>query len=440
MRARGAKFTDIVVLVVAANDGVMPQTVEAIKHAKAAKVPIILAINKIDVEGANSEKVQQELLQHDVIVEKMGGDIPAVEISALKKQNLEELIETIELQADILELKTSYSQRAEGVVIESKREQGRGVVASILLQSGTLTKGEIVVAGSEWGRIRAIISDKGEILNSIDPSTPAEILGLNDIPLAGDELIALENETRAKEISEYRKSIVLRKKNAVSSRATSIESVMNKIETGEKKHLPIVLKTDAVGSQEAISASIEQIGNDEVSVQILLSGVGGITESDITLAVANEAVVFGFNVRADAPARKLAKQQRVEIRYFSIIYEIFEEIRSLLSGLLDPIIKETILGYAEVKNIFKITKVGKVAGCEVTEGLIRKGEKVRIIRDGVVVHNSDLSTLKRHTEEVSEVKEGMECGVSLASFHDISKKDVIECYHVDKTERIFEQS
>ncbi len=440
MRSRGARFTDIVILVVAANDGVMPQTIEAIQHAKAAGVPIILAINKIDLEGADSSKVQQELLQHNIVVEKMGGDVPVVEVSALKKINLKDLIENIELQAEVLELKASHTQRAEGVILESKREQGRGVVATVLLQRGILKSGNIVVAGTEWGRIRAILDNKGKPMKEIMPSFPAEILGLNDTPLAGDEIVVVDNEARAKEVSEYRKAVALKKKTSISSRAASADSILKSIKGSGKKFLPIILKSDAIGSQEAISSSLEDIGNDEVSVQILLSGVGGITESDITLASANEALIVGFNVRADPTARKLAKQQGVDIRYYSIIYEIFDEVKSLLSGLLSPIVKENFLGYAEIKQIFKVSKVGKVGGCQVTEGVVKRGASVRLLRDNVVVHAGELSTLKRHSDEVSEVKEGLECGISFVGYNDIVKNDVIECYEIETTERSLDDS
>ncbi len=437
MRARGAKLTDIVILVVAANDGVMPQTIEAIQHSKAADVPIIVAVNKIDVPGADKDKVINELLKHDIVVEKLGGDVPIVEVSALKKQNLDSLIENIILLSEILEIKASLTQRSEGTVIESKREQGRGVVASIVQQRGILKKGDIVVAGSQWGKIRAIIDDKGNNLNSLNPSTPAEILGLNDVPLAGDEVISVDSESRAREVSEYRKSIILKAKTSL-SRANSMENILKSIKSGEKKLLNLVLKTDTLGSKEAIVNTLEKIGNEEVNVQILLSGVGGINETDIALASSNEALIIGFNVRADIQAKKEAKQQGIEIKYYSIIYEIFDEIRELLSGLLTPTEKEKLLGYAKIKQVFKVSKIGKIAGCIVTEGTFKRNTKLRILRDNVVIHSGDLDNLKRHNDEAKEVKEGLECGISIQNYSDILVDDVIECYEIEKTPRKLE--
>ena len=343
MRARGAKLTDIVILVVAADDGVMPQTEEAIKHAKAANVPIIVAINKIDSNGADSNKVKNELLKYDILVESLGGDIPAVELSALKKTNLDSLLENIILLSEIIETKASYTQRGEGTIIEAKREQGRGVVASIVQQRGTLKKGDIVVAGSQWGKIRAIVNDKGEILNKLSPSEPAEILGLNDVPQAGDDIIVVENESRAREVSEYRQGLKQKEKTTILSRANSMENILNNIKSGEKKILNLIIKADALGSKEAIVNSLESIGNEEVDVQILLSGVGGITETDVGLAASNDAFIIGFNVRSDLQAKKMAKQHNINVKYYSIIYEIFDEVRGLLSGMLPPIEKEKFL-------------------------------------------------------------------------------------------------
>ena len=353
MRARGAKLTDIVVLVVAADDGVMPQTEEAIKHAKAAKVPIIVAINKIDSNGADANKVKNELLKYDVLLESLGGDVPSVEVSALKKTNLETLIENIIVLSEIIETKASLSQRGEGTIIEAKREQGRGVVASVVQQRGILKRGDIVVAGSQWGKIRAIINDKGENVDALNPSEPSEILGLNDVPQAGDDIIVVENESRAREVSEYRKALIQKEKTTILSRANSMENILKNIKTGEKKLLNIIIKADALGSKEAIVNSLETIGNEEVDVQILLAGVGGITETDVVLAASNEAFIIGFNVRSDLQAKKVAKQHNINIKYYSIIYEIFDEIRSLLSGMLPPTEKEKFLGTAEVKKVLK---------------------------------------------------------------------------------------
>ena len=434
MRARGAKLTDIVILVVAADDGVMPQTIEAIQHSKAAKVPIIVAVNKIDAPGSDKDKVINELLKYDIVVEKLGGDVPLVEVSALKKLNLENLIENILILAEVLEIKASITQRSEGTVIESKREQGRGVVASIVQQRGILNKGDIVVAGSQWGKIRAIIDDKGKNLKQLNPSAPAEILGLNDVPVAGDEIIVVENESRAREVSEYRKSVILKERTNL-SRANSMENILKSIKSGEKKLLNLVLKADTLGSKEAIVTSLEKIGNDEVNTHILLAGVGGINETDVALASSNEALIIGFNVRADINAKRVAKQSGIDIKYYSIIYEIFDEIRNLLSGLLNPIEKEIFLGYAKIKQVFKISKIGKIAGCIVTEGTIKRNTKLRVLRDNVVIHSGDLDNLKRHSDEAKEVKEGLECGLSIQNFNDIQVEDVIECYEIEKTPR-----
>ena len=434
MRARGAKLTDIIILVVAADDGVMPQTIEAIQHSKAAKVPIIVAVNKIDTPGADKDKVINELLKYDIIVEKLGGDVPIVEVSALKKLNLENLIENILILAEVLEIKASITQRSEGTIIESKREQGRGVVASIVQQRGILNKGDIVVAGSQWGKIRAIIDDKGKNLKQLNPSSPAEILGLNDVPLAGDEIIVVESESRAREVSEYRKSVILKERTSL-SRTNSMENILESIKSGEKKLLNIVLKADTLGSKEAIVTSIEKMGDDEVNTHILLAGIGGINETDVALASSNEALIIGFNVRADINAKRLAKQSNINIKYYSIIYEIFGEIRDLLSGLLSPIEKEHFLGYAKIKQVFKVSKIGKIAGCIVTEGAIKRNTKLRILRDNVVIHSGDLDNLKRHSDEAKEVKEGLECGISIQNFNDIQVEDVIECYEIEKTPR-----
>ena len=439
MRARGAKLTDIVVLVVAADDGVMPQTEEAIKHAKAANVPIIVAINKIDSNGSDPNKVKNELLKYDVLVESLGGDIPVVEVSALKKTNLEILLENIILLSEIIETKASYTQRGEGTIIEAKREQGRGVVASIVQQRGTLRKSDIVVAGSQWGKIRAIINDKGNTLNELCPSEPAEILGLNDVPQAGDDIIVVENESRAREVSEYRQGLKHKEKTTILSRANSMENILKNIKSGEKKLLNLIVKADALGSKEAIVNSLENIGNEEVDVQILLSGVGGITETDVGLAASNEAFIIGFNVRSDLQAKKLAKQHNINVKYYSIIYEIFDEVRGLLSGMLPPMEKEKFLGLAEIKKVFKISKLGKVAGCFVTEGTIKRNSKIRVLRDSVVIHSGDLETLKRHSDEAKDVAQGNECGISIKDFNDIQVNDVIESYEIESTPRKLEE-
>ena len=438
MRARGAKLTDIVVLVVAADDGVMPQTEEAIKHAKAAKVPLIVAVNKIDSSGADSNKVKNELLKYDVLVESLGGDIPCIEVSALKKTNLEALLENIILLSEITEIKASLSQRGEGTIIEAKREQGRGVVASVVQQRGILKKGDIVVAGSQWGKIRAIINDKGEALNSLKPSEPAELLGLNDVPQAGDDIIVVEGESRAREVSEYRKSVIQKEKSKLLTRTNSMENILKNIKDGEKKILNVIVKADALGSKEAIVNSLENIGNEEVKVQIMLSGVGGITETDVALAASNDAFIIGFNVRSDLQAKKIAKQHNINIKYYSIIYEIFDEVRGLLSGMLPPTEKEKFLGTVEIKKIFKISKLGKVAGCFVKEGVIKRSSKIRLLRDSIVIHSGDLDTLKRHSDEAKEVSEGMECGIALKDYKDLQVNDIIECYEIESTPRKLE--
>ena len=434
MRARGANITDIVVLVVAADDSVMPQTIEAVQHALEAKAPIVLAINKIDTPGANPLKVKQDLLQHNVITEDVGGEVVAVEVSALKKTNIDELLAVINLQAELLDLKAEKKGNASGVVVESRVDAGRGVVATLLVSSGSLKVGDIVVAGANWGRVKALLNDKGNRKNIAEPSEPVEILGLNSVPQAGDQFAVVNSESRAREVSEYRKSIA-QKNNPLTARAavTNVDQMLTQIKQGQRKALPIILKTDVNGSMEAISAALRDLQNEEVASQIILSGVGALNESDIMLAVSSGAIVIGFNVRADAPAKRIAKQNNIEIKYYSIIYEILDDIKNLLSGLMAPIETEVFLGYAKIKKVFKITKVGKIAGCEITEGIVKKNIKVRLLRDNVVIHEGDLATLKHHQKEVDEVKEGTECGMSLVNYEDIKEGDLIECFEI-KTE------
>ncbi len=436
MRQRGAKATDLVVLVVASDDGVMPQTVEAIKHAQAAEVPMIVAINKMDKPDANPDRVRNELLQHNVVVEEVGGDVLAVPISATEKQNLDKLEEAILLQAELLELKANPDRAAEGVVIEAKLERGRGVVATVLVQRGTLKIGDILVAGSEWGRVRALINDHGENVKAAGPAVPVEVLGLGEPPLAGDEVVVVEDEARAREVTEYRKK-VLRDQSAVAANRGTVEQMLTQIAAGEVRELPLVVKADVHGSLEAIVGNIESLTKDEaeIAARLLLTGVGGISESDVTLAAASNAVIVGFNVRADAPARAMAKRDGVEIRYYSVIYELLEDLRGMLSGLLAPIEREKILGYSRIKEVFNITKVGKIAGCEVNEGLVRRGARVRILRDNVVIHDGVLSSLKRHKDEVREVKEGLECGMAFENYQDIKVDDQIEAYEIEKVAR-----
>ena len=434
MRARGANITDIVVLVVAADDSVMPQTIEAVQHALASKAPIVLAINKIDAPGANPLKVKQDLLQHNVITEDVGGEVVAVEVSALHKTNIDELLTVINLQAELLDLKAVKEGNASGVVVESRVDVGRGVVATLLVSSGSLKVGDIVVAGANYGRVKALLDDKGNNKKIAEPSEPVEILGLNSVPQAGDQFAVVNSESRAREVSEYRQNLA-QKNNPLTARATvtNVDQMLTQIKQGQRKALPIILKTDVNGSMEAISVALRDLQNDEVASQIILSGVGALNESDIMLAVSSGAIVIGFNVRADVPAKKIAKQNNIEIKYYSIIYEILDDIRNLLSGLMAPIESEVFLGYAKIKKVFKITKVGKIAGCEITEGVVKRNIKVRLLRDNVVIHEGDLATLKHHQKEVDEVKEGTECGMSLANYEDIKEGDLIECFEI-KTE------
>ena len=434
MRARGANATDIVILVVAADDGIMPQTVEAIAHARAAGVPIIVAINKIDRSNADITRVRNELLQHELVVEELGGDILAVEVSATEKINLDKLQEAIVLQAEVLELKANPDRSAEGVVIEANMETGRGAVATMLVQRGTLKVGDIVVAGSEWGRVRALSNERGEAAQTAGPSEPIEVSGLSGAPQAGEEFAVVETEARAREITEFR---IRRNRDlrTTASPRTSLEQLFEKIGAGEVQTLPLVLKADTNGSVEAIAASLEKIGTDEVKVEILHAGVGGINESDISLAHASNAMVVGFNVRANAQARDLAKREGTDIRYYSIIYNLTDDVTEMLSGMLAPESRETLHGNAEILEVFSISKFGKVAGCKVTDGLVRRGAQVRLLRDNVVIHEGKLSTLKRFSDEVREVRDGMECGMSFENYQDLKKGDVIECFDVEEIAR-----
>ncbi len=405
MRARGAQVTDIVVLVVAADDGIKEQTIEAIRHAKAAKVPIIVAINKIDKPGAKPDRVRQELLQHEIVVEEMGGEVLDVEVSATKKTNLDKLEEAILLQAEILDLKANPDRPAEGSVIEAKLERGRGPVATVLIKRGTLKVGDIFVSGSEWGRVRALIDDRGENVQSAGPSMPVEVLGLNGTPLAGDDFVVAENEGKARDIADYRQR--LRREQAATAGARgTLEQMFSQIAAGAAKELPVVVKSDVQGSLEAIVASLEGSRPPRSRCAILHAAVGGINESDVILAKASNAVIIGFNVRANPQARDLARRDGVEIRYYSIIYDVIDDMKAALTGLLSPTKRERFLGNAEIREVFNITKVGKVAGCMVTEGMVRRGAKVRLLRDNVVIHEGSLKTLKRFKDEVREVREG----------------------------------
>jgi translation initiation factor IF-2 len=431
MRARGANITDIVVLVVAADDGIMEQTVEAIQHAKAAGVPIIVAINKIDKADAKPERVRQELLQHGIVAESMGGEVQTIEVSAKERTNLDKLAEGIMLQAEILELKANPERPGTGAVIEARLERGRGAVATVLIQRGTLKVGDIFVAGSEWGRVRALINDRGESIESAGPSTPVEVLGLQGTPLPGEQFTVVENENKARQVSEFRRQKQREAQAKLTSRGT-LEQMFSKIAAGESKELPIVVKSDVQGSLEAIVGSLSKLKNDEVSVRVLHQAVGGINESDVTLARASSAMIIGFNVRANPQARDMARRDGVDIRYYSIIYNVIDDITAALKGMLAPVLREKFIGYAEIREVFNIVKVGKVAGCMVTEGVVRRGAKVRLLRDNVVVHEGALKTLKRFKDEVREVKDGYECGMAFENYDNIEKGDMIECFEMEQ--------
>ena len=435
MRSRGAHVTDIVVLVVAADDAVMPQTIEAINHAKAAEVPMIVAINKCDLPAADPDQVRADLLRHEVIVEAMSGDVQDVEVSAVTGDGLDELLEAIALQAEILELKANPDRAAEGAVIEAQLDVGRGPVATVLVQRGTLRQGDIFVVGEQYGKVRALINDRGERVKEAGPSVPVEVLGLNGTPEAGDVLNVVKSEGQAREIAEYREKAA-KEKRAAAGAGTSLEQLLAKAKEDENvKELPILMKADVQGSAEAIVQAMEKIGNDEVRVRVLHSGVGAITESDVGLAEASGAPVLGFNVRANAPARNSANQKGVEIRYYSVIYDLVDDVKAAASGLLGAEIREKFIGYAEIREVFKVTGVGKVAGCLVTEGIARRSAGVRLLRDDVVIHEGTLKTLKRFKDEVSEVQSGQECGMAFENYEDIRPGDVIEIFEREEIER-----
>jgi translation initiation factor IF-2 len=434
MRARGAKATDIVVLVVAADDGVMPQTVEAINHARAANVPIIVAINKIDKSTANAARVRNELLRYEIVVESMGGDTLEVEVSALKGTNLDKLLDVILLQSEVLDLKANPDREAGGLVVEAQLDKGRGPVATVLVQRGTLKLGDIFVAGSAWGRVRALVNDKGVQVKEAGPSTPVEVLGLNSAPEAGDQFDVVMSEARAREVTDYRERKRRETRGAAAARS-SLESMMSAMKDGNVKEFPILVKADVQGSAEAIVQALEKIGNAEIRSRVIHYAVGGINESDIGLATASGAVVLGFNVRASGQARAAAERAGIEIRYYNIIYDLVDDIKAAMSGKLAPELRETFLGNAKILEVFNITKVGKVAGCQVTEGNVQRGAKVRLIRDNVVIHEGTLSTLKRFKDEVKEVPVGQECGMAFENYQDMRAGDVIECFRVEKVQR-----
>lgn len=431
MRARGAKVTDIVVLVVAADDGIMPQTIEAIRHARAAEVPIVVAINKMDKPDANPGRVRTELLQHEVVVEDMGGDVQTVEVSAKQRLNLEKLEEAILLQAEMLDLKANPDRMAEGTIVEAKMERGRGTVATVLIRRGTLRVGDVFVAGKESGRIRAMIDDKGNRIDEAGPAVPVEILGLDGVPAAGDDFVVTGDEAKARDIAAYRQRKE-REAQAVKSARGTMEQMFARIQSGEAKELPVVIKGDVQGSVEALIGTLEKLGTEAVKVKVLHAAVGAVNESDITLARASDALVVGFNVRANPQARELARRDAVDIRYYSIIYDVAEDVRQALTGMLSPTYREKFIGYASIREVFNITKVGKVAGCMVTEGIIKRGCKVRLLRDNVVIHEGDLSQLKRFKDDVREVRSGFDCGMSLANYENILVGDVIECFEIEE--------
>jgi translation initiation factor IF-2 len=434
MRSRGADITDIVILVVAADDSVMAQTIEAINHAKAAGCPVIVAVNKCDKPGADPQRVRNDLLQHEIITEGFGGDVLCVDVSALTGQGLDKLEEAILLQSELLELTANPDRPADGVVVEAKVERGRGSVATLLVQRGTLKQGDILVIGAESGRVRALLDDRGQKLQTASPGQPVEILGLNGTPMAGDNCVVVESEARAREIAEYR-TRQIRDREAARGARGSVEQMLSAIAAGEAEELPIVIKTDVHGSLEAIRVALEKLGTDQVKVRILSAGVGAISESDISLAVASNALAIGFNVRAIPQARDLAKRDGVEIRYHSIIYELIDEVKSAMSGLLSPDTQEDFIGYAEIRQVFGVSKIGKVAGCMVTEGIIKRGCSVRLLRDNVVIHEGALKTLRRFKDEVKEVREGYECGMGFENYSDIQEGDMIECFEIREVAR-----
>ncbi len=432
MRSRGASVTDIVVLVVAADDGVMPQTIEAIKHAKAANAPIIVAINKMDKADANPNRVRQELLKYEIVVEEMGGETQDVEVSATKRTGIDKLEEAILLQAELLDLKANPERTAEGSVIESRLDRGRGPVATLLVQKGTLFQGDIVVAGAEWGRVRAMLDDKGKAMKYAPPSTPVEILGLAGIPAAGEPFVVVDNESRAREICELRQRRLRDKAAGVMTAARgTLDEMLARIQAGAQKEVAIVIKADMQGSAEAITATVTKLAHEEVRVRVLIAGVGQITESDIQLARASSAVIVAFNVRATSQAREMAQRDGVNISYYSIIYDVADDIEKLVKGKVAPKARERFLGYAEIRKVFDITKTGKVAGCMITEGLVKRGSGVRLLREGVVIHNGELTQLKRFKDDVREVARGYECGLSFANYNDLREGDVVECFDIE---------
>jgi translation initiation factor IF-2 len=438
MRSRGAEATDIVILVVAADDSVMPQTIEAINHAKAAGTPIIVAVNKCDKEDSDPNRVLTDLLQHEIIVEAMSGETQSVNVSALKRMGLDELTEAITLQSELLDLKANPERDAEGVVIESQVDKGRGPVATVLVRRGTLKRGDIVVAGSQWGKVRALTNERGQQLNEAGPSVPAEILGLDGAPEPGEVFAVVESEARAREIAEYRQRKQRDASGVVSGPGASLEQMMARLKQDQVQEMPILVKSDVQGSAEAIKQSLEKIGNDEVRARVIHSAPGGVNESDVLLARSSGAPIFAFNVRANKQARELAEAEGVEIRYYSVIYDVIDDVRGTMEGMLAPEKREDFIGYAEILEVFNITKVGKVGGCRVTEGVVKRGCGVRLLRDDTVIHEGELKTLKRFKDEVPEVRAGTECGMAFENYDDIQKGDLIECFDVVEVARKLE--
>ena len=434
MRARGAQATDIVILVVAADDGVMPQTKEAIKHAKAAGVPIVVAINKIDKPGANPERVKQELVVEDVVPEEFGGPSPFVAVSAKTGQGIDELLEQVLLQAEVLELKAPVDAMAKGLVIEARLDKGRGPVATVLIQSGTLKTGDVVLAGQTYGRVRAMLDENGKRIKDAGPSIPVEIQGLTEVPQAGDEFMVMSDERRAREIATYRAG-KFRNTKLARQQASKLDNVFSEMAGGEVKTLPIIVKADVQGSQEALGASLLKLSTDEVKVQLVYAAVGGISESDVNLAIASKALIIGFNTRADAGARKLAESNGVEIRYYSIIYDAVDELKVAMSGMLAPDRREEVIGTAEIRTVFVASKIGTVAGCMVTSGSVNRSAHFRLLRDNVVIYTGELDSLKRMKDDVREVKEGFECGIKLKNYNDISVGDQLEFFEIKEIAR-----
>ena len=429
MRARGAQVTDVAIIVVAADDGVMPQTIEAIQHAKAAGVAMVVAINKIDKESANPDRVMQELVQHEVVPEEWGGDVPFVRGSAKTGEGVDELLETILLVSEILELKAPYKGPAKGVVLESRLEKGRGPVATVLVQAGTLKKGDMALCGTEYGRVRAMINDRGQQVKEVTPSMPVEILGLSGVPTAGDEMLVVPNERKAREVAEHRKE-KLREEQLRRQQKAKLEAMFNRLGSGEEaiEEINVVLKTDVQGTLEALREALTKLSTDEVKVNVVSAGVGAITETDVNLAVATNAIIIGFNVRADATARKLIEQEGVDVHYFSVIYDAVDTVKRAIEGKMAPEFREEIIGVAEVRDVFRSPKFGAIAGCMVTEGVVRRNNPIRVLRDNTVIFTGELESLRRYKEDVQEVRQGMECGIGVKDYNDVRVGDQIEVF------------